>query len=78
MYSNKGMSKLKLPFTALTDNFKACKARNLVTFQESEDPCIIGFKIVVAAGLKTNTLKEINEAKARLKLQELQIQEERA
>ena len=61
-------SKIKLHFTALNYEFKACKARNLMTFQNSEDPCIKEAEIEVDAGKKANTLDEVNETKYRLKL----------
>ena len=38
MYSKS--SKLKMPFSSVTEDFKVSKVRNLVTFQESKDPCI--------------------------------------
>ena len=69
MYSK--TSKVVLPFSSLIDDFKAAKARNMVTFQESEDPCIKGAGIVVDAGRKANTEAEIQEAKSRLKTQEI-------
>ena len=43
----------------------------MVTFQESEDPCIRGADINVDAGRKANTKVEVQEAKSRLKLQEI-------
>ena len=69
MYSKS--SKIRLPFSSLTDEFKAAKARNLVTFQESKDPCIKGAEIEVDAGRKANTMGEIAEARSRLKTQEI-------
>ena len=69
MYSK--TSKIKLPFTALTDEFKACKARFMVTFLDSEDLCIKGAEIEVDAGRKANTIDEVKDAKSRLKLQEI-------
>ena len=69
MYSR--TTKLRLPFTALTEEVKVSKVRNLVTFQESSDPCIRGAEIEVDAGRKVNTGKEIVEAKSRLRMQEV-------
>ena len=69
MYSK--TSKIRLPFSSLTDDFKAAKTRNLVTFQESEDPCIKGASIDVDAGRKANTREEIQEAKSRLRTLEI-------
>ena len=69
MYSKS--SKLKMPFTSLTEDFKVSKVRNLVTFQESNDPCIKGAEIEVDEGRKANTRKEIEEAKSKLRIQEI-------
>ena len=69
MYSKS--SKIRLPFSSLIDEFKAAKARNLVTFKDSKDPCIRGADIDVDAGRKANTIKEIAEARSRLKTQEI-------
>ena len=69
MYSK--TSKIKLPFTSLTDDFKATKARNMVTFQESEDPCIKGAEIDVDAGRKADTKEEVHTAKSRLRMKEI-------
>ena len=46
---------MKLPYSSLTEEFKAAKASNLVTFQESKDVCIKKAGIEVYAGKKTNT-----------------------
>ena len=64
-------TKLKLPYSSLTEDFKAAKARNLVTFQESQDVCIKNAGIVVDAGRKANTPAEVDEAKSRLRVHEL-------
>ena len=56
MYSRTG--KIRLPFSRLTEDFKATKTRNMVTFQESEDLCIKGEEIAVDAG-KKQTLDQI-------------------
>ena len=64
-------TKLKLPYSSLTEDFKAAKARNLVTFQESQDKCIQNAGIVVDGGRKANTPAEVNEAKSRLRVHEL-------
>ena len=64
-------TKLRLPYSSLTEEFKAAKARNLVTFQESKDECIKNAGIVVDAGSKANTPAEVIEAKSRLRVQEL-------
>ena len=64
-------SKLKLPYSSLTEEFKAAKARNLVTFQNSRDECIRNADIKVDAGKKMNTTDAVIEAKSRLRVQEL-------
>ena len=64
-------TKLKLPYASLTEEFKAAKARNLVTFQESQDEHIRNAGIVVDGGRKANTPAEVNEAKSRLRVHEL-------
>ena len=66
MYSKS--SRLRLPFSALTEEVKVSKVRNLVTFQDSSDPCIRGAEIEVDAGRKANTGEEIDEAKSRLRM----------
>ena len=43
----------------------------MVTFQESNDPCIKGAEIIVDKGRKANTRKDIEEAKSRLRMQEI-------
>ena len=64
-------SKLKLPFSSLKEEAKVSKVRNLATFQESQDPCIKGAEIQVDAGRKINTREEIEDAKSRLRMQEI-------
>ena len=69
MYSKS--ARLQLPFSSLTEEFKIAKARNLVTFQESNDPCIHGAELEVDEGRKANTKEEIEIAKSRLRMQEI-------
>ena len=64
-------AKLKLPYASLTEEFKVAKARNLVTFQESRDECVKNAEIVVDGGKKANTSNAVEEAKSRLRVQEL-------
>ena len=64
-------SKIRLPFSCLTEEFKAAKSRSVVTFQESEDPCIKGAEIDIDVGRKANTKIEVLKAKERLKMQEI-------
>ena len=69
MYSKS--AKLRLPFSSLQEEFKVVKARNLVTFQESTDPCIQGANIDVDEGRKADTRKDIELSKASLKLKDI-------
>ena len=64
-------SRLRLPFSSLVEEFKVAKARNLITFEESEDICIRNANINVDGGRKANTPGEVNQAKTRLKMQEI-------
>ena len=64
-------AKLKLPYSSLTEEFKAAKVRNLVTLQESKDECIRNANIVVDAGRKAKTSDSVEDAKSRLRIQEL-------
>ena len=63
--------KLQLPYTALSEEVKVAKARSVVTFQTSKDPCIRNAAISVEAGRKWNIAGEVEEAKSRLRLQEI-------
>ena len=69
LYTKSG--KLQLPFTALTEEVKVAKARNLVTLRESSDPCVSGAEIKVDGGRKANTLADVEEAKSRLRMKEI-------
>ena len=64
-------AKLRLPFTELTEEVRAAKARNLVILEESSDKCIKGAKIEVDGGTKADTPKEVEEAKSRLRMKEI-------
>ena len=69
LYSNS--TKLRLPYSSLTEDYKAAKARNLVTFEQSRDPCIRNAGISVDAGRKANTPAEVKDAKSRLQMAEI-------
>ena len=60
-------AKLQFPYTELSEEVKAAKARNLVTLAESNDECIKGAKILVDGGRKADTPKEVEEAKSKLR-----------
>ena len=64
-------AKLRLPFTELTEEVRAAKARNLVILEESSDKCIKGAKIEVDGRTKADTPKEVEEAKSRLRMKEI-------
>ena len=64
-------AKLQFPYSELTEEVKAAKARNLVTLAESKDKCIRGAKIVVDGGWKTDTSKDVEEAKSKLRLKDI-------
>ena len=64
-------AKLRLPFTELTEEVRAAKARNLVILEESSDKCIKGAKIEVDSGIKADTHKEVEEAKSRLRMKKI-------
>ena len=69
LYSNSG--KLQLPFSELSEEVKAAKARLQVTLQESADPCIKNAAIVVDGGRKSKTAESVEDAKERLRMEEL-------
>ena len=64
-------SKLQLPYTELTEEVKAAKARLLTTLEESEDPCVRGRGVNVDGVRKADTPGSIKVAKSRLKMQEI-------
>lgn len=69
LYSRTG--KLQLPYTELTEEVKAAKARLLTTLEESEDPCVRGAGVNVDGGRKADTPGSVKVAKSRLKMQEI-------
>ena len=48
-------AKLQFPYSKLSEEVRATKARNLVTLAESKDDCIRGANIKLDEGRKTNT-----------------------
>ena len=64
-------AKLRFPFSELTEEVKAAKARNLMTLQESDDLHIKDSKISVDGGKKVDTPSEICEAKSRLRMKDI-------
>ena len=61
LYSRTG--KLQLPFSAVTEEVKAAKARTLVTYQQSSDDCVRNANINIDVG-KWNFSEEVGEANA--------------
>ena len=63
--------KLQLPYSSVVEEVKAAKARVLSTYQQSEDECIRNANISVEAGRKWKISAEVEEAKSRLRLQDI-------
>ena len=64
-------SRLRLPYSSLVEEFKLTKARNLLIFEDSVDPCISNANINVDGGRKADTPAEVKQAKSRLQMQEI-------
>ena len=64
-------TKLRLSYSSLTEEYRASKARNQVTLDDSKDPCIHNAGISVDAGRKANTPAEVKEARTRLQMKEI-------
>ena len=69
MYTRSG--RLQLPYSELSEEVKAAKARVYTTFEESEDPCVRGAKLKVDGGRKADTPGNVKEAKLRLRMKEI-------
>ena len=69
LYNKSG--KLQLPFSELSEEVKASKARVLMTYMESTDPCIQNAGIEVDGGRKANTAESIKTAKEKLRMEEI-------
>ena len=69
LYTKSG--KLQLPFSELTEEVMAAKARVLTTLEESDDPCVRNAGVKVDGGRKADTPKSVNEAKSKLRIQEI-------
>ena len=63
--------KLQLPYASVVEEVKAAKTRILSTYQQSADECIRNANISVEAGRKWKIGAEVEEAKSRLRLQEI-------
>ena len=64
-------SRLRLPYSSLVEEFKLTKARNLLIFEDSVDPCISNANINVDGGRKADTPAEVEQAKSSLHMQEI-------
>ena len=64
-------SRLRLPYSSIVEEFKLTKARNLLIFEDSVDPCISNANITVDGGRKADTPAEVKQAKSRLQMQEI-------
>ena len=69
MYTRSG--RLQLPYSQLSEEVMAAKARIYTTFEESEDPCVRGAKLTVDGGRKADTPGRVTEAKFRLRMKEI-------
>ena len=64
-------TKIQLPFSELTEEVKAAKARIYTTLEESEDPCVRGAEVNIDGGRKANTPLSVKDAKSRLQMVEI-------
>ena len=62
---------MQLPFTAYTEEVIASKARNLISLNSSEDPCVSNDKIVVDGGITANTPAAEKNAESRLRMRDI-------
>ena len=69
MYTRSG--RLQLPYSELSEEVKAAKARVYTAFEESEDPCVQGAKLIVDGGRKADTPGSVKDAKARLIMKDI-------
>ena len=64
-------NKLQLPFSSLLEEVKVSKARNLISFQEANDPCVRNANIQVDGGRKANTKLDVEDARSRLRMKDI-------
>ena len=69
MYTKSG--RLQLPYSELSEEVKAAKARVYTAFEESEDPCVQGANLVVDGGRKADTPGSVKDAKSRLIMKDI-------
>ena len=69
MYTRSG--RLQLPYSELSEEVKAAKARVYTAFEESEDPCVKGAKLIVDGGRKADTPGSVKDARSRLEMKDI-------
>ena len=69
MYTRSG--RLQLPYSELSEEVKAAKARVYTAYEESEDPCVQGAKLIVDGGRKADTPGSVKDAKSRLYMKDI-------
>ena len=60
-----------MPYSELSEEVKAVKARLYTAFEESKDPCVRGAKLIVDGGRKADTPGSVKDAKSRLKMKDI-------
>ena len=63
--------KLQLPFSDIAEEAKVAKVRTQVTFEQSEDKCVSNAGISLEAGKKWRIATELDQAKSRLRMQDI-------
>jgi len=69
LYTRSG--RLQLPYSELSEEVKAAKARVYTAFEESEDPCVQGARLIVDGGRKADTPGSVKDAKSRLYMKDI-------
>merc|ERR1712055_51021 len=69
MYTRSG--RLQLPYSELSEEVKTAKARVYTAFEESEDPCVKGAKLIVDGGRKADTPGSVKDARSRLEMKDI-------
>ena len=60
-----------MPYSELSEEVKAAKARVYTAYEESEDPCVQGAKLIVDGGRKADTPGSVKDAKSRLYMKDI-------
>lgn len=60
-----------MPYSELTEEVKAAKARLLTTFEEAEDQCVRHAAVKVDGGKKADTPTSLKDAKSRLRIMDI-------